>query len=78
MSKRVTRTGKDGDGDITSLCGDGFRDSKATAIANINANANAYYVEEVAPRVYVEVVYGHLRTTADETDANNLDNLPPC
>ena len=80
--RRVRRSGKDGQGDITALCGDWGRVSKAVAIAEINARANRYYVQEVTPAVDVTVVNGangpYLRSTADRTSKNNLDNLPDC
>ena len=78
MALRVKRTGKSG-GDITSLCGDGFNHDKATAVANIRSRTENYFVQEVAPPVNVHVTaQGHLRTDADASSANNLDNLPDC
>lgn len=77
MALEVTRTGKTG-GNITSLCGNGWQHPKATAMANIQSGSQSYYVEKVLPRVYVRVVNGHLKTEADATSANNLDNLPDC
>lgn len=78
MALQVKRTGKSG-GDITSLCGDGFNHSKATAVANIGSGTENYFVREVAPSVDVHVTaQGHLRTNADASSANNLDNLPDC
>ena len=81
--RRVTRTGKDGYGDITALCGSwGTRVIKSQAIEEIEKGTHAYYVEEVSPRVYVKVVRGesgkYLRTEADGRSKNNLDNLPAC
>ena len=80
---RVTRTGKDGHGDITALCGGwGPRVPKSRAIEEIEKGTHAYYVEEVSPRVYVKVIHGgsgkYLRTEADGQSKNNLDNLPDC
>lgn len=78
MALQVKRTGKS-DGDITSLCGYGFNHSKATAVANIRSGMENYFVREVAPLVNVRVTaQGHLRTDADASSANNLDNLPDC
>ena len=80
---RVTQTGKDRDGDITSLCGPVCgKVLKATAISQINNATHRYYVEEVLPRVYVRVRYRngrpYLTTDADGNSRNNLDNLPDC
>lgn len=85
MDRRVTRTDKDQDGDIIRLCNPGQSWSpvkKADAISEIESGRHTYYVEEVAPRVNVRVVNAgvskHLRTTADKTSKNNLDNLQKC
>ena len=77
MALQVKRTGKSG-GDITSLCGDSFNHRKTTAVANILNGTENYFVHEVAPAVKVHVTQGHLRTDADASSANNLDNLPEC
>ena len=77
MALQVKRTGKSG-GDITSLCGDSFNHDKAKAVANILNETENYFVREVAPAVNVHVTQGHLRTDADASSANNLDNLPDC
>jgi len=80
--RRVRQTGKDSDGDITSLCNDGEWWSprlKADAIADINSGAYSYYVNEAGYRTDVHVTAdGHLQTDPDATKANNLDNLPDC
>ena len=83
--RRVTRTGKDGDGDITALCGSESwgRVTKRQAILDIERGTHVYYVHEVAPRVDVRVVQErdggkYLRTVSDKTSQNNLDNLPNC
>jgi len=83
--RRVRRTGKDKDGDITSLCNSSETwspRSKADAIRDIDGGTIKYYVEEQTPRTYVQVVERgnkkHLQTTADRTSKNNLDNLPDC
>lgn len=85
IERRVRKSGKDADGDITSLCNSGEWWSprrKADAIDDIEDDNYRYYVEEQTPRTYVKVreVAGkkHLRTTADSTSRNNLDNLPDC
>ncbi|RYZ01800.1 MAG: DUF3892 domain-containing protein [Myxococcales bacterium] len=85
MDRRVTKTGKDSKGNITSLCSPGASwspRSKTDAIKDIESGASTYYVEEVAPKVSVKVVSEagskYLRTTTDKTNKNNLDNLPDC
>lgn len=84
--RRVTRTRKDYDGDITALCNHGAYWSpreKADAIRDIERNNHRYYVESRwGRRTYVQVVSGptgkYLRTVADPSSDNNLDNLPDC
>lgn len=80
--RRVQGSGKDPDGDITALCGSWGTVDKATAISEIEGKVHRYYVEEVTPAVDVRVVTEgttkYLRTDADSTSANNLDNLPDC
>jgi hypothetical protein len=92
--KIVKRTGKDSDGDITSLCGDGWTRSKlnaiagdgwtrskANAIADIDGRTVEYRVNS-ARGPLVDVIPGrtgkYLRSVADGRDPNNLDNLPDC
>ena len=85
-SRRVRRTGKDRDGDITALCdggGDWGRVSKADAIRHLDNETHTYYVNEDGSRVGVGVIREpgkapFLRTTADKTSKNNLENLPNC
>ena len=80
--RRVKKTGKDNDGDITSLCGDWGDATKAQAINHIDAKIHSYYVEEAGYRsdvhTYTKDGKKHLKTYADETSKNNLDNLPDC
>ena len=84
--RRVTKSGKDRDGDITSLCNPGESwtpRSKADAISDIENKTHTYYVNEAGYRSEVRVYRGdygkkHLRTDADRTSKNNLDNLPNC
>lgn len=83
--RKVTHTGKDNDGDITKLCNPASWGSvtKARAIQQIENGTHSYYVQQPGTsRVEVEVVPGpngpYLRTTADPSHDNNLDNLPPC
>ncbi len=83
--RKVTQTGKDADGDITKLCNpnsDWSPRSKARAISDIENAVCVYYVEVGSSKTYVRVVNGssgkYLRTEADSTAADNLDNLPDC
>lgn len=85
----VTGTGKD-NGIIVSLCGTGFHVTAVTAIEETmlagNGHNNAptpYFVSGpggavVNIRVYGEGSARYLRTDADATTANNLDDLPGC
>ena len=81
--RRVRRTEKT-DGDIAALCGgaDWPKVRKAQVIQDVESRAHRRYVHEVAPSVDVTAVDGrcgkHLRTVADRTSANNLDNPPNC
>jgi hypothetical protein len=82
--RRVRQTGKD-QGDITSLCNHGESwspRSKSMAISDIEGGSHRYYVREEGDRAWVKVVDGptgkYLRTTADSSSKNNLDNLPDC
>jgi uncharacterized protein DUF3892 len=80
----VTKTGKDKDGDITSLCKDGEAwspRSKAGAIADIKGGSIEYRVKSSTGPL-IEVVAGktgdYLRSSADASSSDNLDNLPDC
>lgn len=82
--RRVRQTGKD-QGDITSLCNRGELWSprrKSDAISDIENGVQRYYVQEQGDRAWVRVVDGptgrYLRTSADSSSQNNLDNLPNC
>lgn len=83
--RRVTRTDKDEDGDITALCNpwaDWKRRSKSLAISDIENGTHRYYVEVGDKEVDIHVVNGstgkYLRTDPDKTSRNNLDDLPDC
>ena len=82
MSKRVTGTAKDQDGDITALCGDFGRTPKSKAITEIEADWRAYHVQVVEPAVMVRVKVRegkkYLATETDGSHKNNLGNLPDC
>ena len=84
--RRVTHTGKDDDGDITVLCNPGSswsRRSKDDAIKDIDDDIFDYFVQTEINKTYVHVVNDstkgkYLRTTADATSDDNLNNLPDC
>lgn len=84
--RKVTASGKDKDGDITKLCNSGESWSpraKADAIRDIDNGIHSYYVQQPGTsRTEVRVVNEggskYLRTTADKSSNNNLDNLPDC
>lgn len=84
MPIRVNRTGKDKDGDITSLCGAGWVRSKRDAIRDIESGVQSYYVEDNRGRqAAVQVVKDpskgkYLRTDPNSNCSDNLDNLPDC
>ncbi|MEX2547285.1 MAG: DUF3892 domain-containing protein [Chloroflexota bacterium] len=81
--RRVTKTGKDTDGDITSLCGTWGSTAKATAISDIEKGTNTYFVQDArSRRADVHVVNGttgkYLRTDPNSACSDNLDSLPDC
>lgn len=85
ISRKVTATGKDQDGDITSLCNSSQNWSprgKFGAIADIESGEIQYYVGSGDSKVLIQVIRGptgkYLRTEADPRSTNNLDNLPDC
>ncbi|MCK5779217.1 MAG: DUF3892 domain-containing protein [Rhodospirillales bacterium] len=85
--RKVTKSRKDNDGDITALCNDGqwwSPRTKADAINDIESNTHSYYVQQPATsRSDIQVVNDrvkgkYLRTGPDGEPDNNLDNLPDC
>lgn len=81
--RRVKRSGKDRDGDITSLCGDWGTVAKATAIREIESGLHSYFVQDsLLRRADVQVVNGptaeYLRTDPNSSCSDNLDSLPDC
>ena len=83
--RAVRKTGKDADGDITSLCNDGAYwspRSKSGAISDIESGTHTYHVPWNSGRTEIRVVNGptgkYLRTDRDSTTKNNLDDLPDC
>jgi hypothetical protein len=84
--RHVTKSGKDKDGDITSLCQSGAFWSprqKADAIADIDGKVHSYFTKDSKGNradVKVKERNGkkYLTTDADSSSDNNLDNLPDC
>ena len=81
----VRKTRKDQDGDILALCNDGSHWSprkKADAIQDIETGLHTYHVPWRDGRTEIRVVNGprgkYLRTDHDNTERNNLDDLPDC
>lgn len=84
----VTKTRKDEQGDILALCNDGSRWSpreKWDAIGDIEDEVHTYYVPWKSGRTEIRVVKDssvsggkYLRTDRDDTERNNLDDLPDC
>ena len=84
--RQVRQTGKDADDDIIALCSNGQSwspRSKVGAISDIDSGTHTYFVQSAGTtRTNVQVINGangkYLRTTADSSSSNNLDNLPDC
>lgn len=83
--RAVRKTGKNNEGDITTLCDDGAYwspRSKANVIADIESGAHTYHVPWTSGRTEIRVVQEatgkYLRTDRDDTQKNNLDDLPDC
>lgn len=84
--RRVTHTRKDRDGEITALGnrnGKWWPRSKAEAIDDIQLGRHTYYVLlQGGVRANILVVNGptgkFLRTDPDQTERNNLAELPDC
>lgn len=83
--RAVHRTGKDEDGDITSLCANQSWSPrlKDDAINDIESGTHTYYVPwKQAGRTDIHVVDGptgkYLRTDRDDSTKNNLQDLPDC
>ena len=83
--RRVTRSRKDDDGDITHLCNPGMSwspRSKANVISDIESGTHRYYVRSGSNEADIHLVKGptgkYLRTDPDSTTVDNLDDLPDC
>jgi hypothetical protein len=83
--RAVRKTGKNDEGDITSLCDDGASWSprpKADAIKDIDTNTHTYFVPWKSGRTEIRVVDDpggkYLRTDRDNSKRNNLADLSDC
>lgn len=84
--RQVTHAHRDDEGDILGLCwegSDGLKySSRSDVISDIESGTHAYSVEVEAPAVSVVVAsrdgIKYIKTEADSTSKNNLDNLPAC
>jgi hypothetical protein len=83
INRVVTKSGKDSDGDITSLCGAWGSTAKSLAITEIELGTHRYFTRgSDNSEADVEVVKGangkYLRTVPDDSLADNLADLPDC
>jgi len=86
INRQVKATRKDENGNITHLCSGGqwwSPVSSADAIRDIESGDYRYYVQvgfysEVDIHVAGSGSGKYLRTDPDNTEANNLDELPDC
>lgn len=84
--RQVTRSRKDSDGDITAVCNPGQYWSpraKRDTVDDIERRLHTYFVQQpgsLRADIHVVTIAGrkHLRTAADASTSNNLDNLPDC
>lgn len=82
--RRVTRTGKNHTGDITSLCNprkDWSPRLKSSAINDIESEQHQYYIRAGGERIDIYVIdhprHGkYLHTDSDGTGRNGLHRLP--
>lgn len=79
--RQITHVSKDQNGDITAVGSRGlWREPTSTAIFNIEIGWASYYVEcPLRTEVYVAKSLAgkkFLKTRADNSMRNNLDNLP--
>lgn len=85
-NRHVTRSRKDGNGNITALCNPNeplwSPRAKADAIRDIENRIHTYYTYVNGRVATVHVVNGrsgkYLSTSPDGTTRNNLDDLPDC
>ena len=82
MALQILAVHKDDDGDVVRLKGSSWEDSVEGVIADIEAKRYEYFVQVDGAKAAVYVVAAtasrkkHLRTTADTSTRNNLDELP--
>ena len=83
--RAIRQSRKDSDGDITAIGDAGQYWSpvlKADAIHHIESGIHRYYVPWTSGNTWIRVVNGptgkYLRTDRDDTNRNNLDDLPDC
>jgi len=85
-NRAVTRTRKDGDGDIIALCNPSkpwSPRSTRDAIEDIESGEHAYFVlwpggQKTPIRVVQKTTGKYLRADRDDTKKNNLSDLPTC
>lgn len=87
-SREVTHTGKDDEQVITELCNptsEWKSVSTGEAIKQIDDRTHKYFVAAGDQEVVIQVIDDeaklegkYLRTVRDETETNNLDDLPDC
>lgn len=87
IDRKVTKSRKDKDGDITALCNPDATwwspRLKKDAISDIESGSYRYFVKVGNNEVDIHVVDDpnkgkYLRTGKDATTRNNLDDLPDC
>jgi len=77
VAREITHIRKDNSGDITDVKGTTWQENRATVVRHIDIGIHKYYVEQESPRADVHVYnVKFIRTNADSTSKNNLDNLP--
>lgn len=85
IERKVTKSRKDSNGNITAICNPGEWWSPKTsieAIREIEEKLYSYHVILNGEKVDIKVIRGetgkYLRTDPDKTTKNNLDELPDC
>ena len=74
----VTGSTKDSAGNITGICGNGWRHAAATAIANIRGSSYEYRVRTPQGPYVRPYADRYLRSGQDGDTNNNLRSLPDC
>lgn len=82
MSREVTESKRDRDGDIIGLCGSGWSATRSEAVREIGNDRYAYYVARGGQKTHVRAATRngnpYLTTDPDGIKPNNLDELPDC